>query len=125
VSKKILISDDDPVVRSILSAILQSQGFETDAVESGTECIQYIQDHADSLPSVIFLDLLLDDMTGVEVMQEIRKTISEETLPIVILSANSEEEMLEECGGVKAQYFLQKPFVADTINDVLNKVGIS
>jgi CheY-like chemotaxis protein len=114
-----LIADDDAVVRTILSAILESLQVEVDITASGQECLQHlraVKDRPDKHPQVIFLDMLLQDMTGLEVAAAIDSLFdSEAKPPIVMLSANTQQEIMDRGGPAVPDYFLEKPFTSQTI----------
>ena len=75
--KQILIADDDPVVRHLLSSVLSAAGHTVETAESGSRCIEMLREKAASntLPDLLFLDLQLADMAGAEVLE---KTYTEE-----------------------------------------------
>lgn len=120
-TNSIIIADDDPVVRHILSAILVDAGYSVIAAESGKVCLDTVskllsENHP---PSAIFLDLFLGDMTGQEVFEEIQKLTGGAAVPAIMLSANSREEAFMIDEDLSVDYFLQKPFEADTVLSVL------
>jgi CheY-like chemotaxis protein len=114
---KILIVDDDPVVCHILSTLLQSSGYEVDVAKSGDECIQSIkaQYKSDSLPILIFLDFFLEDVSGLEVLADIRKILRDTHVPVIMLSAKTRDEMLDEFAEYSPDYYLQKPFKSEVV----------
>ena len=113
-----LIADDDPVVRLILTAILESLSHTVIAVETGTECLSAV---ADSEPNLLFLDHQLPDMSGGEILKKLRA--SNPKLRIIMLSANSEHELKSISPGMNPDYFLEKPFTADTVRLAIDSVS--
>lgn len=122
-----MIADDDPVVRHILSSMLRLLGHEVITASSGTEAVKTIAARKDSgtLPRFLFLDLLLQDMNGLEVIEQIRPGVSAETMPIAILSANSEAELEALGSPARPQFFIEKPFGQEKIASVLNQAGLT
>ena len=115
--KPVLIADDDPVVRHLLSSVLVAAGFQVLLAETGVACLEKIEEcektHAPL--SLVFLDLQLSDMSGADVLQKIRKRPSPRRLPVIILSANSEEEVRQQFPSLDADMYLEKPFPPEKI----------
>jgi CheY-like chemotaxis protein len=124
---KFLIADDDPVVRHILSAILQSSGNEVVAASSGGECIAKLEEAAASgaLPNGIFVDMFLGDLTGLEVLAKIRANHATAKIPVIMLSANPKDEVLRGGEEMAPDAYLEKPFVADTVLAALGNLKLT
>ena len=122
-SKEILIADDDPVVRHLLSAVLRGAGFIVAEVQDGNSCLKFIRERSESgtLPSLVLLDLQLEDLTGAEVLEGIRASTSPIHLPVVMLSANSEDEVRATFPSLDADCFLSKPFPPDTVLEIIDR----
>ena len=100
----ILICDDDPVVHESLALYLDNDNFtHTDAYD-GKEALAMI---ADSKPDLILLDVMMPELTGLEVCREVRKTLS---TPIIFLTAKGEE--IDRVVGLElgADDYIVKPF---------------
>ena len=121
---KILIVDDDPVVRHIIAAVLKSAGHTFDQVTSGRACVQLLatQAAAGELPTLIFLDLQLGDMNGAEVLEEIRRITGTTHVPTILLSANSEEESRALFPGIKPDGYLEKPFPPTRVLELIAEI---
>src|SRR2546425_1120221 len=105
--KRILVVDDDPVIRTLITEYLSSLGYEIDAVESGKLSLSKLQG---PLPDLVLLDFQMPDMTGHQVLQSIRDNPRTATLPVIMLSANSDTESAVSQTNIKADRYLQKPF---------------
>lgn len=107
---KIVIADDDPIVRHILSAIL-GDTYQITLCETGEACISHFEsDSAD----LLFLDIQLPDLSGPEVLAKVRAINS--SVKIVAISANPEEEMRQIFGDLAPpDFFLEKPFTPDKV----------
>ena len=122
-SKRALLADDDPIVRHILGAILTAAGYSIDVVENGENCLAKLQTiDGGTQYDVLFLDMMLGDMTGMDVLRKIRPTIS---FPVIMLSAHQRDEALRFAGDMQPDAFLEKPFVAQTVSDALVSVGLA
>lgn len=99
----VLIVDDDPEVRALVSAALRVGGWRTRAVASGAEALTELRDG----PAAVVLDINLDGETGYDVCRAIRATSA---VPVVFLTARQDE--LDEVLGLElgADDFITKPF---------------
>ncbi len=121
-SKELLIVDDDPVVRHLLGAMLQSSGHNVASCESGAEAIAKLDEleASGTLPALVFLDLQLNDMPGTEVLARIRNVAQGHHVPTVMLSANQKEEILRDHPAAEsADGFLEKPFPPEKLQAIL------
>ena len=81
---KILIVDDEPNVLRMVSYTLQAEGYEVITAQNGAEAISKAQTES---PDLVLLDVMLPDMSGLEVCAEIRKRPETIDLPVIMLSA--------------------------------------
>ena len=117
----ILICDDDPVVHESLALYLDNDNFtHTDAYD-GKEALEMAQTGTNDL---ILLDVMMPEMSGLDVCREVRKTLS---TPIIILTAKGEE--IDKILGLElgADDYIVKPFspreVIARIKAVLRRFG--
>lgn len=104
---KILVVEDDPSVRSLLTTTLETQQYHYHTDNTGTSAIL---DAASYLPDVMILDLGLPDLDGVEIIKKVRNWSS---MPIIVVSARSEEKDKIEALDAGADDYLTKPFSVD------------
>ena len=83
-SPRVLVVDDEPVVRDVLSRYLTHEGFEVDTAADGHAALNAIEARP---PNVIVLDLMLPKLSGLELLRLVRL---ESTVPVIILSAQGE-----------------------------------
>ena len=119
-AKKILVADDDPVVRTLVTEFLQSRGYLVETAASGTACLQEI---SHEVPDVLVLDLLMPDLTGVEVLKTIRANPDTAALPIVMLSADTNTEAVVTTYQVTADCYVQKPFGVKEIVTAVEEIS--
>lgn len=112
----ILIVEDDPSVRNLMATTLRTHGYSYLTAGNGETAIMQAASHS---PEVIFLDLGLPDMDGVDVIKKIR-TWSE--LPIIVISARSDETDKIEALDAGADDYLTKPF---SIEELLARLRVS
>ncbi|MFN7263057.1 MAG: response regulator [Pseudobdellovibrionaceae bacterium] len=100
--KKILIVDDEPLVRRSLKRVLEPE-FEVIEGKDGSEGLDLWKKHA---PELVFLDVLMPGLTGLQVLNEM-KVLGLLNAKVILISAYSGEEDTQSSG---ADLFLQKPF---------------
>ena len=100
----ILICDDDPVVHESLALYFENEHFTHSDAYDGREGLAMV---AENKPDLILLDVMMPELTGLEVCKEIRKTLS---TPIIILTAKGEE--IDRVVGLEigADDYIVKPF---------------
>jgi two-component system, cell cycle sensor histidine kinase and response regulator CckA len=102
---KILIVEDDPKTRKILSDILKAKGYSPMAADSGTEALDRLKE---AVPVVALIDLKLEDMSGLKVMKEIKER-SPGTECIIITGYASKASAIEAVN-TGAYSYIEKPY---------------
>ena len=101
---RILVIDDEPVIRNMLRLNLESAGFKIGEADSGHSGLELA---ATFHPHLIILDLGLPDIDGLEVLKRLRTWTS---IPILILTVTDDEEMKVSLLDAGADDYLTKPF---------------
>ena len=120
-STQILVVDDDPVIRTLVSEYLGAYGFEIQTAESGEQCLKSL---SDGLPDIVILDLQMPIMNGIEVLERIRANNLTGAVPVILLSANAQNETasMVEKYKIKADHYLEKPFEIKSILEAIHSV---
>ena len=85
---RILVVEDDRDIAELVAHHLQRAGYETDILHSGSAALPHIREHA---PELVLLDLMLPGMSGLEICRAMRADPSLAAIPIIMLTAKSEE----------------------------------
>jgi DNA-binding response OmpR family regulator len=103
-ARTILVVDDEPVLRETLAEALDADGFRVVTAADGREALSRFREHQ---PDLVVLDLMLPELSGIEVCRIIR---AESGVPIVMLTAKSSE--LDKVVGLElgADDYVTKPF---------------
>lgn len=113
---KVLVIDDDPVARELLTRYLTAEGYAIDRASSGKEGI----DTARRLkPDIITLDVIMPDMNGWEVLQALKKDPETAHIPVVMLTMADERTLGFSLG---AAHFLSKPLDRKLFNEVVTRI---
>lgn len=125
---KVLIADDDPVIRSLLAQVLKREGFAVVTAMNGIEaCAAAESEH----PDLALIDLLLPRRDGYSALMYLRSREALRELPVIILSAEASAEHAKIARTLGAQLYLTKPCspaalmaaVKDVLDGRLTKVS--
>jgi len=118
---RVLIVDDEPVVRDVLTRYLTHEGFEVDTAADGHTAMRTIEGWS---PHVILLDLMLPELSGLELLRLVRL---DSAVPVIILSAKVSEQ--DRIAGLElgADDYVVKPYspgeVVARVRAVLRRGG--
>ena len=112
----ILVVDDDPYIQEALGDRLESLGYGVMRASDGKQALEII-DHQD--PQLVFLDIEMPGMKGLDVLREIRKR--EKDFPVVMITAYGSVDLAVEAMKDGAYDFIPKPFKAGHIALVVDK----
>ena len=104
---RILVVEDEADIAQLLSLMLKRAGYRVDIALSGREALAALQDTA---YAALSMDLMLPDISGLEIIRQVRQCPETADLPIVIVSAKMEEGRLAINGDFSAIDWLAKPF---------------
>jgi CheY-like chemotaxis protein len=119
-SKKILYVDDEPdQIFTLKQLFLEYDDYELVGANTATECFEVLEDG--SLPDLIFLDIMMNDISGWELFDKIRDNPNWAHIPIVFLTART-DELAEDAGKFLGDNYIEKPFEIERIMDVVEKL---
>ncbi|MBI5381189.1 MAG: response regulator [Opitutae bacterium] len=113
---KILVVDDEEEVRAVATRILESIGFAVLIAGDGREGLRLFGEQGDSLDAIL-LDVSLPQMSGEEVYRELRRRSA--TVPVVLMSGFSVQELAERFRGEDIAGVLRKPFERESVQRCL------
>ncbi len=114
---RILVVDDDNVLRASISRILEDEGYTVDNAADGASALDIVQANP---PDAILLDVMMPGMNGRQFLTELRGTAAKHDIPVVVMTA------LQGLGDRALEYgandIVEKPFDVD---ELLNKVALA
>jgi len=118
---RILVVDDDDPIRNMVVRLLQFSGadLQVDACEDGPSALQSL---ASEDYDLLLIDYTMPAMSGMEVIQKLRAGSRNRDIPVIMLTARSENHHLVESLEGGASYFQSKPFEPQ---ELLNTVGLA
>jgi DNA-binding NtrC family response regulator len=114
---RVLIVDDEEVLRDVLDAVLRREGFEVAMAASGEEALAVL-DEDDNIDLVI-LDIMLPGISGIDTLRALR--ISNPSLPVIIITAFSSIDGAIEAMKHGAFHYIPKPFKNEEVILTVNK----
>lgn len=111
---KILIIDDEELNRELLRQIFEGQ-YKIVMAKDGKEGLAQFQQYSDSLAAVL-LDLNMPVMDGYEVLDHLHKIGSTNTVPVIVITADSGDQTALRCYSIGASEIITKPFVMGIVN---------
>lgn len=110
----ILIVDDEGQIRELLKITLESHDYHISEVDRGKACLEFLATYT---PDLILLDYKLPDISGIEVLREIRKTLS--SVAVVLMTAYGDENIAIHAITEQVDGYLRKPFVVEALYSVV------
>lgn len=112
-----LIVDDDPGIRQLMKDAIMEQGYKVVAVDSGESALEELDRQRFDL---IFLDLVLPRLSGVEVLRNIKER-SNKTM-VAVITGYGDDPVALEAMSMGPLFFIRKPFQMSEITEVLDAV---
>jgi len=106
--KKILITDDSEINRSILSDMLEDE-FEIIEAENGLQAVSSLQKYGDEI-SLVLLDIVMPEMDGFEVLAIMNKNHWIEDIPVIMITAENTPSYVERAYDLGITDFINRPF---------------
>lgn len=118
---RILIIDSVNVARDLLKGTLKQLGFKkiTDA-ENGKRALQILRE--DDPFDLVITDLRISDMTGIDVLKEIKKDDTLKNTPVVILTSEAKKEYILEAIKTGARDYVLRPYTLESMRKKLNTI---
>lgn len=105
--KKITIVEDEPFIIEALSFILEKEGFMVKSISDGAKAIEFIKD---TEPDLVILDIMLPNVSGMKILEDIRSTKSISELPVLMLTAKGQKKDRRAAEDAGVNKFMTKPF---------------
>ena len=111
-SRRILVIEDDPEIQYLLSVVLDGDDREIVAVGDGATAQRAL---ASGPFDLVLLDLILPDLDGRTLLTRLREDPATATVPVVVISARSDADIREDCYGLGADAYVEKPFDPESL----------
>lgn len=105
---RLLVADDEPHIRRILTTLLEAASFVVDAVSDGPAALELLRGevHYD----LVLLDIMMPEVAGLEVLTRMRSLEHRVAVPVIILTAKGQDADRDRAFAIGADDFVTKPF---------------
>ena len=121
---KILIAEDEPDIRDLITFTLGFAGYEVVAASNGEEAVKLARE---AIPDLILMDVRMPRLTGYEACAQIKEDPKTRHIPVIFLSAKGQDSEIQTGLQAGAAEYLLKPFAPDQltsrIQSILSKQG--
>jgi len=107
-NSKILVVDDEPTNIFVLDGLLSANNFNVITASNGKKALELIKTEK---PDLVLLDIMMPEMSGIEVLQRIINDPETNELPVLMVSAKTDSEVIETAMNIGAIDYIPKPFV--------------
>ena len=114
---RVLVADDDPVIRLLLTSILKNEGYTPVVVEDGREAYRVLQSDSD-FKAAIF-DMMMPHLEGVEIIRHMKTEKRLMRIPVGIITAEQDPKLWDDSIAAGAGIFLPKPFSPNQLQFML------
>jgi DNA-binding response OmpR family regulator len=119
---KILISDDEVIMLKIIELRLKKDGHEVIVTSNGKEAIEQIKLHD---PDMIIADIMMPFTSGLEIVSMVKQNHLHRKVPIIILSAMGQENVVLEAFNLGADDYITKPFSPNELSMRVKRLAAS
>jgi two-component system alkaline phosphatase synthesis response regulator PhoP len=105
-TKKILVCDDEPYILMALTDAVEMEGYECVTAINGKEALQKARE---TTPDLIMLDIMMPFMDGFEVCRELKADPATRSIPVIMLTAKSQDDDVLTGYKEGAEYYITKP----------------
>ncbi len=118
-ASKVLICDDEPYILESVTYIVEKEGFEVITAEDGEEGLNLARAEK---PDVVFLDVMMPKMTGIEVCKALKSDPGTKNMHIIMLTAKGQDSDHEQANEVGADEYMTKPFSPRKLRQRLHEI---
>jgi DNA-binding response OmpR family regulator len=116
-SKRVLVADDDPVIRLLVTSAVHREGFDIVVVNDGREAYRILQSDAD-FKAAIF-DMMVPRLKGLDIVRFMRTEKRLMRIPALMITSEQDLKLMSDSFSAGAALFLRKPFTAEQLQTTL------
>lgn len=104
--EKILLIEDDALIRKTVELKFKKEGFEVICCDNGRDGLEKL---ASEMPDIVLTDMMLPYVSGLEIVGAV-KAITDKKIPVIVFSSMGQEHIVEEAFTLGADDYVTKPF---------------
>lgn len=117
ISRRVLVADDDPVMRHLVSSLVQKTGLKVLAVSDGREAVRILQTDCDFCAAVF--DMMMPHLEGIDVMKFMRTEKRLMRIPVLMITSEQDLKLMANSFAAGVTLFLPKPFTTEQFESTL------
>ncbi|HVE73577.1 MAG TPA: response regulator [Mycobacteriales bacterium] len=117
---RVLVVDDDPVIRQLITVNLELEGFEVVTAVDGQDCLDKVREVA---PDVITLDIMMPRMDGWEAATRLRADPVTAGIKVMLVSARAQAADLQRGDRIGVDAYLTKPFDPSELIETVRRLA--
>ncbi|NLX08684.1 MAG: response regulator [Chloroflexi bacterium] len=111
---EIVVIDDDHELLKLISLLVRRIGATAQTFADGETALTYLQTN---VPDLVILDLMLPDIEGLDLLHKLRQQTQFDSMPVLILSARTDPNVVRQGLGLGADSYVTKPYIANSLID--------
>lgn len=115
--KIVLVVEDEQALQEAIRLKLIKEGIGVEVASSGEQALRYLEKNK---PNLVWLDLLLPGMNGLELLRKIREELKMKDLPVVVVSVSGGQEKVKQALSMNAVDYIVKS--SYNLKDIINKI---
>lgn len=109
---RVLVVDDNDDCLRLVGSMLRGQGFEVLSANSGAAALDLL---AENTPDIVLLDVMMPGMNGFEVLEAVRQSAKHYALPVIMLTASTNDDDVMSAYQFGSDYYITKPFTSQQL----------
>lgn len=122
-SMRILVADDDPVIRHLVTSIVKKEGYTPIVATDGREALRILQTDADFCAAIF--DMMMPHVEGIEIIRHMRTEKRLMRIPVMMITSEQDLELMKGSFAAGATVFLPKPFTPAQLQTMLRMLLLS
>ena len=117
---KLIVADDSRMVRGIVTRIVEPLGYEVVAAGNGQEALNILESGEQNI-NLVLLDWNMPVLNGIDVIKKMRADSRLKSIPVLMVSTESEEDRIRQAMDAGAQGYLTKPFTPEQLTNAIRR----
>lgn len=117
---KVIVADDSLVMRKIVANVVESLGYEAIHATNGQQMLELLEENRGKI-DLVLLDWNMPVLDGLEALKAMQESSQYRSIPVFMVSTESEEAKIEEAIKAGAKGYLSKPFTAEELAAKINE----
>ncbi len=116
----VLVVDDESSIIAGVEMMLMGSRYNMVSASDGTSALDYLKEHRDI--DIILLDLMLPDMSGLDILQEIKRNAVTKHIPVILQSGASDENEVKKARSIGVDHWIKKPYRKNVLIEAFDEV---